>query len=226
MRDARADPYRLPPGTVVFVGPSLSHADRLVERRHLRPPAERGDIAREVEQGAHHILLIDGLMVHRYGPSPTEVYEAIGAGARVLGAASLGALRAVELRDLGMVGVGWVYGAYRTGLTDADDEVLAVCDPETWRPLSVSAIRVRYALHQLVASGCVQAEQAHKCMVELRRRPVEERSPATVSDCAAHAGISPGLRSRLLDARYDVKGKDARRALRILATPTEPAVVR
>ena len=50
------------------------------------------------------IILIDGWMVQRYPPSPMELYEAMAAGVMVGGAASLGALRAVELGARGCAG--------------------------------------------------------------------------------------------------------------------------
>jgi hypothetical protein len=41
----------------------------------------------------------------------------------VVGGASIGALRAMELEKFGMVGIGKIFELFRNGTTDADDEV-------------------------------------------------------------------------------------------------------
>ena len=58
-------------------------------------------------------------------PSVThkELLYALDAGVRVIGASSLGALRAVELAPFGRDGAGKVFEAYRSGTLDGDDEV-------------------------------------------------------------------------------------------------------
>ena len=52
-----------------------------------------------------------------------ELLAALDAGVAVYGGASMGALRAAELWPLGVVGVGTVFGWYRDGVLDDDDEV-------------------------------------------------------------------------------------------------------
>ena len=54
---------------------------------------------------------------------PSEVVAALRDGARVLGAASMGAIRAAECWPAGMQGVGAVYSLYRLGVISDDDEV-------------------------------------------------------------------------------------------------------
>jgi len=54
------------------------------------------------------------------------------AGARVLGASSMGALRASELDIYGMEGIGLIYQAYKSGHLVSDDEVALTFDPFTW----------------------------------------------------------------------------------------------
>ena len=44
----------------------------------------------------------------------------------------MGALRASELDDFGMVGISQVYKDYRMGIIESDDDVAVVIHPETW----------------------------------------------------------------------------------------------
>lgn len=198
---------------VVFVGPSLPAAREILADATFRPPASRGMIQQAANSGFGVILLIDGLMVHNYAPSPQEIADVMSSGVTVVGAGSLGALRAVELRHQGMVGLGWVYGAYLGGLTDADVEVLSLCEPSGWRPLTVPAIRIRYALEALVHERRINADQAHTCMRTVSTCYFENRTPGTVLQAAQRAGMADALGRELLHPRYDVKRHDALLAL-------------
>ncbi|MDQ3837864.1 MAG: TfuA-like protein, partial [Thermoproteota archaeon] len=74
--------------------------------------------------------LIDGLFLQDYPPTPIEVYQLlINKRFRVVGGASLGALRAVELEKFGMKGIGKVFELFKNGVTDADDEVAVTFHP-------------------------------------------------------------------------------------------------
>jgi hypothetical protein len=44
----------------------------------------------------------------------------------IVGASSMGALRAAELDSMGMVGIGTVYQYYRDGIIESDDDVAIV----------------------------------------------------------------------------------------------------
>ena len=114
----------------------------------VRPPAAMGDLWLAAREGFSILGLIDG----RFGdvPSPwhQEILAVLGEGVAVLGAASMGALRAAELDRYGMIGIGRVYDWYRTGQLDADDEVAVVHGPaETgYLPGSVAQVDVRATL--------------------------------------------------------------------------------
>ena len=62
--------------------------------------------------------------------------KALDNGITVVGGSSMGALRASELDDLGMVGIGYVYKAYRTGAITSDDDVALSVDPVNKVPIS------------------------------------------------------------------------------------------
>jgi hypothetical protein len=74
--------------------------------------------------------LIDGLFLQDYPPTPIEVFQLLSnKNFRVVGGASIGALRAVELEKFGMVGIGKVFELFKSGTTNADDEVAVTFHP-------------------------------------------------------------------------------------------------
>ena len=95
------------PKPIIFLGPSLPVADaRAVLDADYRPPVQRGDVLTAAEARPPLIGVIDGVFLATLPPSPMEVLRALRTGVPILGAASLGALRAVELELFGMIGVG------------------------------------------------------------------------------------------------------------------------
>ena len=144
------------PGIVVFLGPSLSQdkAAQILEADY-RPPARRGDIYQAARDGAEIILLIDGVFFQECSVAHKEVIYALDAGAKVLGASSMGALRASELDVYGMEGVGRIYQAYKSGHLVSDDEVALVFDPFSYEPASEPLVNIRFNLDLAWQKGVI-----------------------------------------------------------------------
>ena len=108
----------------VFLGPTLA-ADRA--RAELDavclPPVSEGDIYRLWGRRPRAIGIVDGYFERVPAVWHKEIMWIMERGVHVFGAASMGALRAVELDSFGMRGVGWVYQQFRDGMLDRDDEV-------------------------------------------------------------------------------------------------------
>jgi hypothetical protein len=147
----------------VFLGPTLSWKDarRLLDA-HYFPPARKGDIYRIIPLGFRTIVLIDGLFHSDRSVWPRELLAAIDSGIRVVGAASMGALRAAELCNLGMQGHGSIFEAYRKGTIARDDEVAVThaSGKDHFRPLSEALINMRATLVRAVADGVVDQPRA------------------------------------------------------------------
>ncbi|MEV6923929.1 TfuA-like protein [Dactylosporangium sp. NPDC051485] len=200
---------------LVFLGPSLPEtaARRILPEAEYRPPARRGDLDAVDRAAFDEVLLIDGVMVYDHPPSPSEVYRLMQRRVRVVGAASLGALRAVELRKHGMEGVGWVVENYGSGLVTADDELVARLDPRTGRAVTLFLINLRYAAVCLTEAGVLAAEQADRFLTAMAAVHFEQRTGAETRRLASAAGIAPEAADQLMEARFDVKALDAARAL-------------
>src|SRR5688572_24185459 len=100
-----------PPPLIAFVGSTISRAEagRLCPGLDLRPPARRDDLYRAREGGAWGFLLIDGVFMQDDAVSPREVVDVLDDGALVVGAASMGALRAADCWPAGARGIGLIY---------------------------------------------------------------------------------------------------------------------
>ena len=75
-------------------------------------------------------MLIDGAFESNAAVFHNEILWALSRGIHVVGAASMGALRAAELAPLGMVGIGKVFEGYQQGALERDDAVAVVYGPQ------------------------------------------------------------------------------------------------
>jgi hypothetical protein len=142
---------------VIFLGPSLSQEKaREIFDADYRPPAKKGDLLRlAADPDVKMVGLVDGVFLQDYPPTPIEVYQlARKQGVLLAGAASIGALRAVELEKFGMVGIGKVFELYKSGKIDADDEVAVTFTHDYWLQ-SEAMIDIRYNLFLAHKKGVI-----------------------------------------------------------------------
>ena len=147
----------------IFLGPSLdkSEAQKILDANYY-PPAQMGDVYRLIGSGVNLIILIDGLF---HGPAaiwPRELAEALHHGITVIGASSMGALRAAELQPLGMIGCGQIFDWYQSGRIEGDDEVALILADEgdLIYPLSEPLVNVRYNLERAAERAIITPTQA------------------------------------------------------------------
>ena len=145
---------------IAFAGPSLGReqfdAPGQIE---FRPPARCGDITRAVHARPTAIGLIDGVFETAPSVWHKEIVHALSLGVTVFGAASIGALRAVELAPFGMIGIGEVYRAYSSGEIEDDDEVAVLHGPAElgFQLLSEAMVNVRATLDTAGRAGVLCA---------------------------------------------------------------------
>src|SRR4029077_16894521 len=137
--------------TVVFAGPTISKSviEEIVPWALVLNPMEQGDVHFARHQlGADVIAMIDGVHSQRLPAWHCELLDVLKDGARVLGAASMGALRAVECSPWGSEYIGEIAEWYASGVIEGDDEVcLAHGDESTGgKPFSVPLVNVRATL--------------------------------------------------------------------------------
>jgi hypothetical protein len=86
------------------------------------------------------IVLLDGVFDQDIAVWHREILYALDKGVIVIGGASMGALRATELDEFGMVGVGKIYEQFASGREKRDDFVAIThgCAEAKFKPLTIS----------------------------------------------------------------------------------------
>lgn len=115
---------------IVFAGPSVAGVDLSTYHAiEFRPPVRQGDVWRAVQDAPQAIGIVDGYFEGVPAVWHKEILWALHLNIPVLGASSMGALRAAELDVFGMMGIGRIYEWYRDGVIEDDDEVALVHGP-------------------------------------------------------------------------------------------------
>jgi hypothetical protein len=204
----------------VFLGPSLDMAiARQILPANYYPPVRMGDIYRLVTCGVRLIVIIDGVF---HSTSPVwqrEIVAAINNGVTVVGASSMGALRAIELEALGMIGLGTVVEWYRSGRIAGDDEVaLQHADGEYgYRALSEPLVNIRWNLDRAAIAGVISAAENEALTAAMHALDHSRRSYPALLETAAFTSLAPAgqtaLRTFLSRESQNLKQQDAKTAL-------------
>ncbi|MBN1606143.1 MAG: hypothetical protein JW940_05895 [Polyangiaceae bacterium] len=210
--------------SVVFLGPTLPVAEaRALLAAEYRPPAAFGDVYRAALGRPTAIAIIDGVFERQPAVWHKEILWAMTQGVHVLGASSIGALRAAELAPLGMLGVGKVFEAFHAGVLQDDDEVAIAHGPvETgYAGLSVAMVDIRATIEAARSSALIGDETAAALVRAGKRLHFRERSYAALLGNARQSGISAQDLDRfdqwLPTGRVEQKRADAVELLRELA---------
>ena len=199
---------------VVFTGPTLPERDaRQYLEAHYRPPAAIGDVYKAALNRPFAIGIIDGY----YETTPSiwhkEVLWALKQGIHVYGAASMGALRAAELADYGMTGVGKVFEDFRDGVIEDDDEVAVLHSPAEMGYLQVSEamVNIRATLNRAAADGVIDGTAAKRMIAVGRSIFWKQRSYEALLAAAKDAGadVLARLRAWLPEHKVNQKREDA-----------------
>ena len=212
---------------LVFLGPSLplAEARKLCPDAEFHPPVRFGDLYALACDPPGQVLIVDGVF---YDDTPVwqrEILALLQQGWRVLGAASMGALRALELAPYGMIGLGTVFEWYRSGQIEGDDEValMHATAEMDYRPLTLPLVDVRHFLAGLEKQGALALDQVAGILRAFKHRGFETRTRnAFLGFVRAEGADVAALRNRLLDPAHSLKAQDARLALRVLSGRLRP----
>jgi len=167
---------------VIFAGPTLNglKIDRTEPSDILwLPPARRGDIAKLVSdsESSGVIGLADGTF-HAYpSVSHVELRDAIDKGWRVYGLCSMGAIRAAEMRHLGMIPWGRVAERFCRDPDFADDEVALIHGSEDpFVPLSEPLLHIREFCKAACSRKWIDSGEAFAVINSLRERWYGQRT--------------------------------------------------
>ena len=196
---------------IIFAGPSIHGMDRsLLDGLAVRAPARCGDIFQAVQNGASAIGLIDGTFENGMSVWHKEIIHALDRGIKVAGAASMGALRAVECERYGMVGIGKIFEQFRNGLRTRDADVALLFAPAEmgYMPLTITQVDFDETLDELALNALISAETAARLRAASRQLHYKNRTIKSVlrqADMDDRDNLSRDIRDnwvnrKLLDA--------------------------
>ncbi|XVQ89719.1 TfuA-like protein [Microbispora siamensis] len=205
---------------VVYTGPTISRDEVLsvVPQARVRPPVARGDLLAESWSPDDTAVIIDGYYRERLSVGHKEILWLLDEGVQVIGAASMGALRAAELSPYGMSGAGIVFDMYATGEVDGDDEVAVVHGPADrgYPAGTVALVNLRYGCREGARTGLIPAAAGERIVRAAKALPFMRRTWREL-DAAVDSGDRACLATleRLIGTgEWDVKRLDAIAALR------------
>jgi hypothetical protein len=205
---------------IVFFGPSIGRQTvaSLIAATHA-PPVRRGDL--KAARGHDIIVILDGEFGQSLSVSPKEILVLLEDGAIVIGASSMGALRASELDGDGMIGIGWVYERFRRARIRRDDDVALQYSPVDFTPITVPMVDIQWWTDRAAERGLISRRDAGRILRAARRIFFAERTEQRLRD--ALRGI---LDEDVLDTLWalgdgavpSIKSADAEAALRFAAS--------
>lgn len=195
---------------IVYLGLSIQEQEaKEILDADYRSPVKRGDILKAISEKPDVIGIIDGVFHHSPAVAHKEIMKALDKGITVVGGSSMGALRASELDDLGMVGIGYVYKQYRSGAISSDDDVALSFDPERKVNISEALVNVEYNLISAVNNGIINEEEKDYILGIAKEIYYPKR---TYSNIFKNVEMEDKKKTELIDfvlKQEDVKHKDA-----------------
>ncbi len=216
----------------VFLGPSLpmDEARAILPAIYL-PPVKRGDVVEAVHRhDPHTIAIVDGYFEAVPSVWHKELLWALDRGIALCGAASMGALRAAELSQFGMVGIGRIFESYASGRFvpfdgpfEDDDEVAVVHGPaEIGYAASDAMVDMRATLAAAREAGIIDAQTMQDIAATAKAIFYKRRNWAAVLETAdLSADTRAGLEDWIRANRVFQKRIDATALLRHLAERTD-----
>lgn len=187
---------------LVFLGPTLRLADAqtTLDAVYLQPAAQ-GDILLAAHAfRPRAMVLIDGQFEDRPPVRHKEILWAMAQGIVMVGAASMGALRAAEMSAFGMVGVGLIYRWYRRWPLAPDDAVAVHSAPADmdFLCLTDSLIDLQRTFSSLMRRNVITVDERKRLSAIARDLNFRDRTMAAVLKAAkspadTHAAIRGGL---------------------------------
>lgn len=202
----------------LFVGPTGAKLDLgsfAIPSLSILPPARRGDIDR-LTRSSHRpgvIALVDGTYFSHPAVGHLELRKALETGWEVWGLSSMGAIRAYEMRLLGMRGFGRIYEEFFKQDDFQDDEVALLHSSQSpYLQISEPLFHIRALIRELVEEGRLNPSSADCIIAELKASWFGNRTVPKVCSllnfhqCSPHSLTSSGVES--LMRKHRIKHRD------------------
>lgn len=209
---------------IIYTGLSLSfdEAKEILDSHDdveviYKRPIKRGDLGHDIKENPDIIGIIDGVFHQNSSVGHKEILNVINKGITVVGASSMGALRASELDTLGMTGIGYVYEQYATGKVASDDDVAVMLDSETLEALSEPLINMEYVFENAVSENIITENQKDELIKIAKSTFYPKRN---YSQTLSSSSLDDETKSKLIDfirRSVDIKKEDAKELITYIA---------
>ena len=209
---------------IIYTGLSLSfdEAKEILDSHDdveviYKRPIKRGDLGHDIKENPDIIGIIDGVFHQNSSVGHKEILNVINKGITVVGASSMGALRASELDTLGMTGIGYVYEQYATGKVASDDDVAVMLDSETLEALSEPLINMEYVFENAVSENIITENQKEELIKIAKSTFYPKRN---YSQTLSSSSLDDETKSKLIDfirRSVDIKKEDAKELITYIA---------
>jgi hypothetical protein len=163
------------------------------------------------------VVLTDGIFANSLAVTPTECRELLERGWTVIGASSMGALRASELWSVGMIGIGEVYTLYRLGVLRSDADVAVAIDATANAEMTASMVHIRSVLSALEQDGDISPTESRRYMQVSRTMHWSRRDWRDCAGLWSGSGMSEQAAAKALalaaDPAHHPKVRDAHLAI-------------
>ena len=209
---------------IIYTGLSLSfdEAKEILDSHDdveviYKRPIKRGDLGHDIKENPDIIGIIDGVFHQNSSVGHKEILNVINKGITVVGASSMGVLRASELDTLGMTGIGYVYEQYATGKVASDDDVAVMLDSETLEALSEPLINMEYVFENAVRENIITENQKDELIKIAKSTFYPKRN---YSQTLSSSSLNDETKSKLIDfirRSVDIKKEDAKELITYIA---------
>lgn len=166
--------------THVYLGPTLpiSAAKKILPNAYYHPPIQCGDLIRLLRLKPNRLVIIDGI----YETIPTvwhkEIMLALDTGIEVIGAASMGALRAAELSPFGMLGIGSIFEDFLANKLQDDDEVAVLHHhhDQQYTPINDAMVNIRATLTRAYHENLISSDVKNSLIAQCKQQFYPYRS--------------------------------------------------
>lgn len=147
----------------VFAGPTIPahRIHSIAPAVRVHPPARHGDLLRLGCVPRDVVVIVDGVFHQAASIRHKEILALLADRVHVLGASSMGALRAAELSAFGMRPVGAIAHDYIAGVLDSDADVaVAHLGDETHAQVTEAMVNIRRAVSVAVAHATISTSRS------------------------------------------------------------------
>lgn len=206
--------------TIIYTGLSIpfKKAEEILDAIYL-PPVKRGDIEDALSKydDIDIIGIIDGVFHQTPAVSHKEILKALNCGIKVVGGASMGALRACELYPYGMIGVGQIFNDYKNEIIDSDDDVAVALNPETLEAMSDSYINIKYNFIHAYDDGIIGEDQLKNLLKIAKQTYYPKRSFSyIIKKSDLNDDLKDELLTKIKKYDFDIKYEDAKKTIKFI----------